>query len=248
MKTKIYALRDETRYLRYVGKTSKPLEYRLFAHIREARSGTRNRRCNWIRSMLSRELIPSITLLTEIEGDGCAAEKAWIKFFRSKGVELVNGTEGGDGGATFRGRHHTDLTKKIIGLHHNPNGGMLGKTHSLETKRKMSLTKKGKVFSKEHRLHLSESRKGRKHSEETKRKMRESQKKIPHLWNIGRHLSEETRMKISLGNKGKIISEETRQKLRKSLKWLHLGEKASLETRRKMSESGKKAWEKRRRP
>jgi len=47
--------------------------------------------------MLSKGLIPTITLLGEYEGDGNKEEIAWIKYFRDGGVELTNGTDGGDG-------------------------------------------------------------------------------------------------------------------------------------------------------
>ena len=61
--------------------------------------------------------------------------------------------------------------------------GMKGKTHSIETRKKMSEAQKGKQFSEEHKQKLSEGRKGIKnpfygkhHSEETLKKLSESKK------------------------------------------------------------------------
>jgi hypothetical protein len=65
-----------------------------------------------------------------------------------------------------------------------------GKTHSVESKKKLSNAQKGKTPSSETVAKILESRKGYQHSEETKQK-------------------------ISIGNKGKtvVISEETKQKI-----------------------------------
>lgn len=90
-----------------------------------------------------------------------------------------------------------------------------GKTHSDETKEKLSELFKGRVF-----------------SEETKRKMSESAKK--------KKLSEEHKRKISEAGKRRApISEETRKKLLIAAKGRNVGRKASEETRRKMSEARK---------
>lgn len=74
---------------------------------------------------------------------------------------------------------------------------------SEETKRKISLSKKGKKFSEEHKKKLSEWQIGRvspmknkHHSEESKKKMSEGHK--------GRKSSEETKRKLSKIHKGQI--------------------------------------------
>jgi 5-methylcytosine-specific restriction endonuclease McrA len=78
-----------------------------------------------------------------------------------------------------------------------------GRTHSEETKKKMSEVRKGKPKSEETRKKMSESGKGRTHSEETRKKISEALK----------NPSEETRKKMSEANKGKPKSEETRKKM-----------------------------------
>ena len=100
-----------------------------------------------------------------------------------------------------------------------------GKTHSKETKRKISEANKGKTLSEETKRKISEAKKGEKHpnygktfshSEETKRKMSEAMKGENHPmygktpWNKGKTLSEEHKRKMSEANKGKTLSEETR--------------------------------------
>ena len=119
---------------------------------------------------------------------------------------------------------------------------MLGKTHSEETRRKMSEAQKGE------NNHMY----GKKLSKETRRKMSEAQKgENNHMY--GKKLSKETRRKMSeahkgkgLGNRsggmlGKTHSEETRRKMSEAHKGLK-HKPHSEETRRKMSEAkmGKK--------
>tara|TARA_E500000318_G_scaffold25150_2_gene25166 strand:- start:372 stop:968 length:597 start_codon:yes stop_codon:yes gene_type:complete len=99
-----------------------------------------------------------------------------------------------------------------------------GKTHSEETKRKMSEAAKGRKHTEESKRKMSETKKGenhpnfgKSHSEETKRKISEAV----------RNPSEETRRKISEAGKGQvpwnkgktgICSEETRRKISEAAK------------------------------
>lgn len=110
-------------------------------------------------------------------------------------------------------------------------GGMPGNTHtkgmkhSEETKKKMSLQRKGKPFSLEVRL----KRKSRRHTEETKNKMRESNlgKTRPKFTNIHKE-------RMSKAAKGRKHTEETMAKLK--------GRKMSDATKLKMSISARKRW------
>lgn len=95
----IYSLNDpETGEVRYVGKTSCGVDRRLYEHIYNARHH-RSHNYNWIRALDKRGLRPTISILERIEagGDWQAAERKWIAYFRSLGVSLLNGTDGGEG-------------------------------------------------------------------------------------------------------------------------------------------------------
>jgi group I intron endonuclease len=117
-------------------------------------------------------------------------------------------------------------------------GSPMGYKHTIETRTKQSMLKKGKThsqFSDEGRRHCSEGQMGNKNclgrvlSEETKRKISDAQK--------GRKMSEEKRNKM----KGHLPSMETRRKMsdaHKGNKYC-LGRKASDEERRFMSENRK---------
>ena len=124
-----------------------------------------------------------------------------------------------------------------------------------ETRRKMSISRKGKPspnkgvpMSEEQKKKLSESHKGKLHSEETKKKMSISRKGRTSP-NKGKTMSEETKKKISESlkgrtpsNKGTHISEETRRKISNSLKGRtapNKGKTMSEETKKKISETQK---------
>lgn len=87
--------------------------------------------------------------------------------------------------------------KDHTSLHHT------GKTHSEESKKKMSEVKKGennywygKQHSDETKKKMSEAHKGKTHSEESKKKMSESKKGENHPL-YGKHHSEETKIKMA---------------------------------------------------
>ena len=75
----------------------------------------------------------------------------------------------------------------------------VGTHHSEETRKKMSITKKGVPLSEETKGKMSEAHKGTHYSEEAKQKLSESRK--------GTHHSEETRKKLSEARKIKISIE-----------------------------------------
>lgn len=166
MKTKIYTLLDKDGVIHYVGKTVQRLEHRLSVHICHARMGheSPNHRMNWIRKCLSEGYVPTIRLLEEVEGDGCQEEISYIKFFRDSGLDLVNGTDGGDGSLGNKnalGHHHSDESRAKISiarkgrkasaearaamsLGHMGNKSNLGRSLPTETRAKMSAAHKGK--------------------------------------------------------------------------------------------------------
>ncbi len=133
----------------------------------------------------------------------------------------------------------------------------LGRKHTLETRQKIKAAVAGKVrppMKEETKQKIKEALTGHTVSEETRKLWKEQRK--------GRTVSEETRQKISAGNKGKVISEEHREILRQPKSEEHkqkisagnkgkirseenkqknklarLGKKASVETRKKISDA-----------
>ena len=122
-------------------------------------------------------------------------------FYIKKYDPQFNFTEGGDGISGYR---HTEKSKKKMSEskkgENNPMYGKTpwnkGKTHTLETRKKMSEARKGKTHSLETRKKIGESQKGKTISEETRKKMSEAQKGENHPM-YGKTLSEETKKKIS---------------------------------------------------
>ena len=122
--TYIYALTDpRTEEVRYIGKTVNEPLFRLERHLEEAQKDVCTYKCDWIRSLISKGLEPGLSVLEIVFYPDIWQERErwWIAFARERGFHLTNLTDGGEGGA-----------------------GMLGHKHTLESKRRMSLAKKGK--------------------------------------------------------------------------------------------------------
>lgn len=214
MKTKIYFLRDENRFVKYVGKTGGILEHRLRYHLYEALKGHKCKRCNGIRAMLRRGFSPTIDLITEVDGNGAGAERAYIKWLRSKGIDLWNLTDGGEGNP---GHIVSEKTRAQI------RAKLKGKTRPKEACQKMSDSHTGKPWSKAQRDAYEakkkinnvkrkprRERKGWHHSEETKRKITGRPKGIP-AWNKNVPATETARLNMSAAHVG-IPWSDTRRK------------------------------------
>ena len=149
MRTSLYFLADGDGPVRYVGKTSATLGARLSQHKSHSKR-ERNHRAHWIRS--ARDL--RVELIDVVDGDGVEEEVQLIASLRALGVDLVNGTRGGE--------------------------GTLGHRHSEETRKKMSESRRLRPpHSEETRKKMSDTRTGRKASEETRKKMSESRRRQP---------------------------------------------------------------------
>jgi len=217
--------------IRYIGKTIDSLSRRFQGHLINARSGKRNHRCNWMRSLLKQGITPSIIQIGEVEGDGCREEIAWIKYFRDEGVDLVNATDGGE--------------------------GTLGFSPSIKTRKKMSLTRKRQLRSLKLRKKIGKAsrkwqainggtRKGSHPSLATRLKMSDGHKRW--LKAHGGHIPIETRRKMKKGIKkmlaklGGHLPEERQKQIKETTKnwWAEHGGHHSLKTRDKMSNSRNK--------
>jgi hypothetical protein len=97
----VYALIDpRTSQIRYVGKHSGYVNSRLRGHLYEACNGHRhNHRLAWLRQLLALGLEPSVQVLATASTavDLIPLEQAWITGLRLVGMDLTNGTDGGEG-------------------------------------------------------------------------------------------------------------------------------------------------------
>lgn len=225
--TFIYALVDpNTQQVRYVGKSNNP-QVRLYRHFKEKGHTYKNR---WLQSLRERGLTPEIRILEEAPvSQWQERERYWIAFYREQGLDLANGTDGGDG---VHGMRHTDEAKAKIGA--ASKGNQHGKGYKLtpeqkarqvaalkghavkpDTGEKIAATKRGKPRSEETKAKMSAAFKGKPLDDERKARMR------------GRKHSEETKAKQSDALKGRKLSEEHIAKLK--------GRKHSEESKARMS-------------
>ena len=208
----IYILRDPANAeVRYVGKTTMP-KRRLRGHLTGCMS-RESHAARWLRKLIAGGVEPLMEIVETIENsndeDWQNRERFWIAHFIQLGCRLTNATDGGIGGLKM----------------------------SEETRRKMSVAKKGKTkkpFSESHRANLSKAFKGRKPSAIALRRMSEA--------HLGRKHSEETKRKIGLAHKG-ILTAKMAEQI-KRLAEARRGKKLSAEWREKMRLSHLRRWEK----
>jgi hypothetical protein len=148
----IYGLIDPcSGELRYVGKSVDSAEGRLSDHLSESRRGYRTHRHNWLRQLLAAGLKPDIEVLETHETAEALveAERHFIAYFRSVGCRLTNATDGGEGMLGFK--HSAESRRRISDAKKNPSREVrqrlatagLGKRHSEQTRKKMSLAHRG---------------------------------------------------------------------------------------------------------
>lgn len=163
--TFIYSLSDpDTREIRYIGKANN-IQYRLWAHIHEAKNDLRNmHKCNWIKTLLKEDKKPIIEIIEEVSLDGWKdAEIYWIAQFKAWGFNLINKTAGGECGVISENcRLALANTKKR-------RGHEKGKfKHSEETKAKIRAKRALQVMTNEHKEKISIKMKGVQKSDEHK--------------------------------------------------------------------------------
>lgn len=161
MKTYIYILSD-SEGIKYVGKSDSP-EKRLKIHLKESKL-RRTRKERWINDLLKNKEIPTLEIIDVVDSsDWSFFESYWILQFKSWGIHLLNGTDGGEGSNGFKGKTHSEKTKeKLREL-------SIGKSPTEETRKKISESNKNRIFSDSTKEKISEKAKQR-FSEESKRK------------------------------------------------------------------------------
>ncbi len=115
MNTFIYTLNDpDTLEVKYVGKSNIPRQ-RLTQHIWESKSGkSRTRKCNWIKSLISKGKRPILEIIMEIDVDEYPKwEEFAIKFYSDIGCKLTNSDSTGQGNTN----RLKEITDKIAKYH-----------------------------------------------------------------------------------------------------------------------------------
>lgn len=180
----IYILKDPlSGSIRYVGKCEDGnLNKRLSNHKSEAyNSKKKNHRYDWIKSLQKNNLEPIIELIQDgfqTKQKLCEAEIFLIQFYKDIGLDLVNGTKGGDGGKPFLGKKHSqewiENQRQRMSGKNSPN---FGKCLSEQTKEKISKGNLGKKRTEEQKIRYSLAKKGIKFSEEHMRNLRKPKSK-----------------------------------------------------------------------
>jgi GIY-YIG catalytic domain len=111
----IYCLSDpHTLEKRYVGKSQDPYA-RLKKHLWPSYLKPETYKNRWLRQLKAIGSKPILSILEVVQFSNMdIREKFWIAQLRIEGAPLTNTTIGGDGGATFQGRHHTLESISII--------------------------------------------------------------------------------------------------------------------------------------
>ena len=164
--TRVYVLIDpRTNEIRYVGKTSKSLGYRLGNHMK---SYERNHRGNWISELRRLDLEPRIELVQEVPDDFWQeAERYWISYYRAIGCDLTNATDGGEGSSG--GTHVVTVTMREAVANANRK-----RVHSIATRAKLSAASQRRTWTLEQRAAVSARQLGRPKSDAHREGMRRS--------------------------------------------------------------------------
>lgn len=170
----IYALVDSrtpSEY-RYIGKTVKTLEHRLYHHKYKANRDTNLHKVRWMNKVEAEGAEVLAVLIEECaDSEQDAREIHWIRKCRDEGYELTNMSDGGEGGINPLPDVIDKIRKALIGRKRpahvvealrengkryvgaaNPN---YGKTHTEEAKRRIVAGRVGVPLCDEHKSKLS---------------------------------------------------------------------------------------------
>ena len=134
----VYALIDPLTHLpRYVGQTTKG-KSRFIGHLFVKNPGHPTHKENWIQKLRKLGLRPALVVLLELPTPDHLgeAEMFWISEMKRRGMDLTNGTEGGDGGALGSKRSSETIERQRRRL--------LGHPVSPETRAKIAGSLKGR--------------------------------------------------------------------------------------------------------
>lgn len=198
---------------KYIGKTIKSLNNRLFGHLNEYRC---TKKGNWIKSLRRKSLIPIIEMVDEVDRLKIDFwEKHYISLYKSWGFDLKNMTTGGEGWSG--GKHTSESKLKMSASLKGKVSPRKGVILSDSIKKKISDSKigtiawnkgkngigLGRIVSSETRIKIGNGNRGKKVSIDTINKIKGTFfKKGEPSWNTGKKMSEEMRRNMSLSRKG----------------------------------------------
>lgn len=217
----------------YIGITRQPFRVRLGEHRKVVRAG----KGHLVHRAWREHGDPTIQILAIVEdGDLSATEVRTIQVFGTKHPTGYNLTNGGEGVVGFPCSEETKQKLRALNL---------GKRHSEESKRLMSLAQMGRPCADDTRKKISAANKGkgigRFVSAETRRKVgqkslgrthrvSDESKQVMREAKLGRRLSEEHKKSIGLKSLGRKMSADNRKKMSD----LHSGRVFSEEHREKL--------------
>lgn len=116
MTSYIYSLSDpRTRGIRYIGKTNN-LATRRSHHCSSYHNRANTHKCNWVRSLLTKGLLPTLDVVDEVDRYRSDFwEQHYISLYRSWGFRLTNLTSGGEGCFEHSIETKRLLSKKAMG-------------------------------------------------------------------------------------------------------------------------------------
>lgn len=216
----IYGLTSSDRpgVIRYVGKTVLPLTTRVAAHISRAlRQPKDTYKERWIRSALATggQIEGVVLAFAVTDADAYRLEHHYIRFFKTLGFELTNGSDWGRG---FQGYRHSEQAKACVAAAHR---GRQRSPEELEKQRRAHL---GKPVSAETRVKVATANRGRVHSEESRLKKSAALR--------GRQFTAAHRAKIAEANTRRG---ESQRVLAKAMAERNRGRTRSAESRAKQS-------------
>ncbi len=184
--------------IKYVGK-AKDLQVRLKSHFKCAKR-TSTPKNAWLLKLKSLGMKPEMIILEQVRKSFWSeAERWWISKYREWEPNLKNVDDGGRGRSNYAVSMETRERLSIAGL---------GRRHTDESKRRMSIAQKNKIISDEGMARLVASGRanlGRRHTDAARHKMSLARRGVPK--------SAEHRRKMSLAHMGKTIPAESRAKM-----------------------------------
>lgn len=166
--TFIYALCDpKSHIIRYIGKSNDP-EKRFKKHL-TASIKAKTHLGNWLQLLNSIGLRPTLEILDEVVYSQWEFwEREYIRVFRAIGMDLVNTTDGGDGGPVLVGKDNPSFGKKLSPERCAEISVLMSRVHkgvpkTAEQRAAMSAASMGKPKTPEHKANLSAAFSGEKH-------------------------------------------------------------------------------------